>query len=141
MLRGSYDCMVNNNNFCSSIKFQYGLIDLLVCLLISFRWTQQLSPKLWCLFLFLYLCEILVLIIYLREWESHWKVSGLLPRAGKTPGLRTQGKQNQKFIGPVGNVQLALKQSCECKQKCQLVICSQKLFQNFQDCRISSPLS
>ena len=43
-----------------------------------FRWTQQLSPRLWFLFLFLYLCEILVLVIYLREWESHWKVSNLV---------------------------------------------------------------
>ena len=43
-----------------------------------FRWTQQLSPRLWFLFLFLYLCEILVLVIYLREWESHWKVSSIL---------------------------------------------------------------
>lgn len=41
------------------------------------RWTQQLSPKLWFLFLFLYLCELLVLVIYLREWESNWKVSAV----------------------------------------------------------------
>lgn len=41
------------------------------------RWTQQLSPTLWLLFLLLYLCEILVLIIYLSEWEFHWKVSNL----------------------------------------------------------------
>ena len=46
---------------------------LFVCLFS--RWTQQLSPKLWFLFLFLYLCEVLVLVVYLREWESHWKVS------------------------------------------------------------------
>ncbi|KAK2548260.1 hypothetical protein P5673_031585 [Acropora cervicornis] len=38
-------------------------------------WTQQLSPTLWLLFLLLYLCEILVLVIYLSEWEFHWKVS------------------------------------------------------------------
>lgn len=37
-------------------------------------WTQQLSPKLWFLFLFLYFCEVLVLFVYLRKWESHWKV-------------------------------------------------------------------
>ena len=39
------------------------------------RWTQQLSPTLWLLFLLLYLCEIVVLVIYLSEWEFHWKVS------------------------------------------------------------------
>lgn len=42
------------------------------------RWTQQLSPTLWLLFLLLYLCEFLVLIIYLSEWEFHWKVSNYL---------------------------------------------------------------
>ena len=85
-------CMVNGNKFCSFIYYE--LIYLFVCLLISFRWIQQLSPKLWFLFLFLYLCEILALIIYSREWESHWKVSGLLPRAGIKPRSDCTGQVN-----------------------------------------------
>ena len=69
-----------------TVKCKYNVfntfVDIAQCLMIfflcfskCFRWTQQLSPRLWFLFLFLYLCEILVLVIYLREWESHWKVS------------------------------------------------------------------
>lgn len=53
---------------------QKGVIRVLLFPFFRSWWTQQLSPKLWLLFLFLYVCEILVLIIYLREWESHWKV-------------------------------------------------------------------
>lgn len=53
---------------------QKGVIRVLLFPFFRSWWTQQLSPKLWFLFLFLYLCEVLVLIIYLREWESHWKV-------------------------------------------------------------------
>lgn len=53
---------------------QKGLVRVLLFPFFRTWWTQQLSPKLWFLFLLLYLCEILVLVIYLREWESHWKV-------------------------------------------------------------------
>ena len=51
------------------------VIDKSVYVYLVPRWTQQLSPTLWLLFLLLYLCEILVLVIYLSEWEFHWKVS------------------------------------------------------------------
>lgn len=53
---------------------QKGVIRVLLFPFFRSWWIQQLSPKLWFLFLFLYLCEILVLVIYLREWESNWKV-------------------------------------------------------------------
>lgn len=53
---------------------QKGVIHVLLFPFFRTWWTQQLSPKLWVLFLLLYLCEFLVLIIYLREWESPWKV-------------------------------------------------------------------
>lgn len=53
---------------------QKGVIRVLLFPFFRSWWTQQLSPRLWFLFLFLYLCEILVLVIYLSEWESHWKV-------------------------------------------------------------------
>ncbi|KAL9961905.1 hypothetical protein ACROYT_G030941 [Oculina patagonica] len=53
---------------------QKGLIRVLLFPFFRSWWSQQLSPKLWFLFLFLYLCEVLVLVIYLREWEKHWKV-------------------------------------------------------------------
>ena len=67
----------NYNVFNTFVDIARSLKIFFLCFS-CFRWTQQLSPRLWFLFLFLYLCEILVLVIYLREWESHWKVSSIL---------------------------------------------------------------
>jgi len=54
---------------------QKGVVRVILFPFFRSWWTQQLSPTLWLLFLLLYLCEILVLVIYLSEWEFHWKVS------------------------------------------------------------------
>lgn len=53
---------------------QKGVVRVILFPFFRSWWTQQLSSKLWLLFLLLYLCEILVLVIYLSEWEFHWKV-------------------------------------------------------------------
>ncbi|EDO46353.1 predicted protein [Nematostella vectensis] len=48
-------------------------------------WKQQTSTKLFFVFLFLYFCEILVLIVYLTDYESRMKVVSWTEAYG--PGL------------------------------------------------------